>query len=66
VGLLHRTSPKGKEHDVPLEPAIRKTWEEIQKKHNVPVNALGVKIDPRDARTLKVWKEEGIDRFVKK
>jgi len=49
-----------------LHPAVKKNWEEIQKKHNVPVNAIGVKINPKDAATLKVWKEEGIDKFVKK
>ena len=49
-----------------LDPAIRKNWIEIQKRHDVPVNAIGVKIDPKDANTLKVWKREGIDEFVKK
>ena len=39
---------------------------EIQKKYDYPVNAIGVRIDTRDERTLKVWKEEGIDKFVKK
>ena len=45
---------------------IKKSWVEIQKKHDHPVNAIGVKIDNRDARTLKVWREEGIDQFVKR
>ena len=49
-----------------IDNAIKKNWIEIQKRHNVPVNAIGVKIDPKDERTLKVWKEEGIDDFVKK
>ena len=49
-----------------IEPIIRKNWIEIQKRNDVPVNAIGVKIDPKDERTLKVWKEEGIDKFVKK
>ena len=49
-----------------LNDAVKKNWIEVQKKHNVPVNAIGVKIDPRDEKTLKVWKEEGIDQFVKK
>lgn len=44
---------------------IRKNWEEIQKNHDHPVNAIGVKIDANDAKTLKVWREEGIDQFVK-
>jgi hypothetical protein len=51
---------------MPLDDAVRKNWEEIQKKFDVPVNAIGVKINPRDQATLKVWKEEGIDRFLKK
>lgn len=51
---------------MPLDDKIKKNWEEIQKKHDVPVNALGVKINPKDQATLKVWKDEGIDKFVKK
>lgn len=49
-----------------LDPAIKKNWIEIQKQHDVPVNAIGVKIDSKDERTKKVWKEEGIDQFVKR
>ncbi len=49
-----------------IDNAIKKNWIEIQKRHDVPVNAIGVKIDPKDQRTLKVWKEEGIDDFIKK
>lgn len=49
-----------------LEPAVKKNWVEMQKKYNYPVNAIGVKIDPKDEKTLKVWKEEGIDQFLKK
>ncbi|MEM9586750.1 MAG: hypothetical protein AAGA03_05680 [Planctomycetota bacterium] len=45
---------------------IRKNWIEIQKRYEFPVNAIGVKIDTKDAKTLKVWKEEGIDEFQKK
>jgi hypothetical protein len=48
-----------------LDPAVKKTWIEIQKKYNFPVNAIGVKIDPKDQKTLKVWRDEGIDKFVK-
>jgi len=51
---------------MPLESSVKKNWEEIQKKFSHPVNAIGVKISPRDQATLKVWKEEGIDRFMKK
>jgi hypothetical protein len=49
-----------------IDPAVKKNWIEIQKRHAVPVNAIGVKIDPKDERTLKVWQEEGIDQFLKK
>jgi hypothetical protein len=49
-----------------INPSVKNNWIEIQKKHDVPVNAIGVKIDPKDEATLKVWKEEGIDQFVKK
>ncbi|QTA86817.1 hypothetical protein [Desulfonema magnum] len=49
-----------------LDVAVKKNWIEIQKKFNVPVNAIGVKIKPKDQKTLKVWKEEGIDQFMKK
>ncbi len=49
-----------------LKPGIKKNWENIQKKFNVPVNAIGVKIKDKDQKTLKVWKEEGIDKFLKK
>lgn len=49
-----------------LNPTIKKNWMEIQKKFDVPVNAIGVRIDPKDEKTLKIWKEEGIDTFMKK
>jgi hypothetical protein len=49
-----------------LNPAVKKNWIEIQSRHEVPVNAIGVKIDPKDDATLKVWREEGIDEHVKK
>ena len=48
-----------------LDPAVKKNWIEIQKKHNKPVNAIGVPIDPKDEATLKVWRDEGIDQFLK-
>jgi len=51
---------------MPVKPQVKKNWEEIQKKYDYPVNAIGVKINPKDKVTLKVWKEEGIDQFVKK
>lgn len=49
-----------------LNEAVKSNWIEIQKRYDVPVNAIGVKIDANDQETLKVWKEEGIDSFVKK
>ena len=48
-----------------LDPKIKRNWEDIQKKYKFPVNAIGVKIDPRDKETLRVWRENGIDQFVK-
>jgi hypothetical protein len=48
-----------------IDERIRKTWIDVQKKHDVPVNAIGMKIDAKDANALRVWKEEGIDKFVK-
>jgi hypothetical protein len=44
---------------------IKKHWIEIQKKYDEPVNAIGVRIDPNDSVTLKVWRDEGIDQFRK-
>ncbi len=49
-----------------LDPEVKKNWIEIQKKHSVPVNAIGVKVDLKDEATLKVWREEGIDKFMTK
>jgi hypothetical protein len=49
-----------------LNPAVKKNWVEIQKKFDVPVNAIGLKIKPKDEKAMKVWKEEGIDKFMKK
>ncbi len=49
-----------------IDPSIKKNWIEIQKSYNTPVNAIGVKINPKDEKTLRVWKEEGIDKFLRK
>lgn len=49
-----------------LAETIRKNWIEIQKRHNIPVNAFGARIKDNDQKTLKIWKEEGIDKFMKK
>ncbi len=53
-------------NDNAINPVVKKNWEELQKRYDVPVNAIGVKIDPKDQATLKVWKDLGIDKFVKK
>jgi len=49
-----------------IKPEIKKNWIELQKRYSEPVNAIGVKINERDQAALKVWKEEGIDKFIKK
>jgi len=49
-----------------INESVKKNWIDIQKKQDAPVNAIGVKIDPKDEKTMKVWKEEGIDKFWKK
>ncbi len=49
-----------------LDKSIKRNWEQIQKKHNVPVNAIGVKIKEKDTKTMKIWKDEGLDAFLKK
>jgi hypothetical protein len=49
-----------------IDSSVKKNWIDVQKKHDVPVNAIGVKISPKDEKTLKVWKDEGIDQFVKR
>ena len=49
-----------------IDATIKKNWVEIQKKHDIPVNAIGVKIDSGDEKSLKIWKDEGIDSFMKK
>lgn len=49
-----------------IDPTVKKNWIEIQKKMDVPVNAIGVKIDPADEKSLKVWREEGIDAHLKR
>lgn len=48
-----------------LDPAIRKNWIEIQKRYDYPVNAIGVRIPAGDQFTLKVWREEGLEEFMK-
>jgi hypothetical protein len=48
-----------------ISPFAKSVWEDVQKKHDVPVNAIGMRIDPGDAETLKLWKTLGIDRFLR-
>jgi hypothetical protein len=49
-----------------IAPGIKAAWIEAQKKSSEPVNAIGVKIKPTDTATLRVWSEEGIDKYVKR
>ena len=51
---------------MPVDDRIKKTWIELQKRNDVPVNAIGVKINPKDVNTLRVWRDEGIDQFLRK
>ncbi len=48
-----------------ISEAIKKNWIAIQKKNSVPVNAIGIKIRKDDEKTLKIWQDEGIDKFLK-
>lgn len=48
-----------------IDPKIKRNWEEIQKRYGYPVNAIGMKIDSKDKETLRVWRENGIDKFMK-
>ena len=50
---------------MPIDSKVKKQWEKLQQKYNYPVDATGRPIDPKDHRTLTVWREEGIDRFQK-
>jgi hypothetical protein len=45
---------------------VKQMWIKTQEKHDHPVNAIGVKIDARDTATMQVWRDEGIDRFMKR
>ena len=51
---------------MPIETTVKTNWEKLQEKYNYPVDAMGRPIDPKDQETLKVWRDEGIDRFTKK
>jgi hypothetical protein len=54
------------EKNMGINPSVKKNWIAIQKNHNIPVNAIGVRIDPKDKKTLKVWKEEEIYKFMQR
>lgn len=49
-----------------LDKNVKENWEKLQQQYNYPVDALGRPIDQNDQDTLRVWKEEGIDRFQKR
>ena len=48
-----------------ISEAVKKQWIETQQKYPYPVSAIGVKIDVSDQKMLKVWKDEGINKFMK-
>ena len=50
---------------VALDPKVKRTWEDLQSRSDQPVNAIGMPIHDHDKNTLRVWKEEGIDKFLK-
>ena len=60
------TNPLQQDITMAISESIKKNWIAIQKKHSVPVNAIGVKIRKDDEKTLKIWQEEGISNFIKK
>ncbi len=49
-----------------ISESLKKHWKNIQQKSKVPVNAFGVKIDPKDRKLIKIWKDEGINKYLKK
>ncbi len=51
---------------MPVDPNVKTNWEKLQEEYNYPVDALGRPIDQNDQETLKVWREESIDRFMQK
>jgi len=46
-----------------LDESVREAWEKAQALNSEPVNALGVPIRG-EQEALRVWKEEGIDKFL--
>ena len=51
---------------MPIDAQVKRNWEKLQTQYDYPVDAMGRPIDPKDHEMLKVWKEEGVDNFVKK
>ena len=49
---------------MPLDPRVKKQWEKVQAQYTYPVDATGRPIDPKDQKTLSVWQDEGLDRFI--
>ena len=49
-----------------MDRRVKDVWQEIQSRHNEPVNAIGVRIRKDDKTSLAIWRREGIDQFVKK
>ncbi|MEZ4273337.1 MAG: hypothetical protein R3C68_18445 [Myxococcota bacterium] len=49
-----------------LDERVKETWQNVQTRHNVPVNAIGVPIRKNDQTALKIWQEEGIAEFMRK
>jgi hypothetical protein len=49
-----------------IDPKVKKNWIDLQKKFDHPVNAIGVKIDSKDEKSLSVWRGEGIDGHMKR
>jgi hypothetical protein len=51
---------------MPVDPKVKRQWQEVQKEYGYPVDVLGCPIDLKDKETLKTWWEEGLDRFMKR
>jgi len=49
-----------------LKPELKKAWIEFQRRSNVPVNGIGIKIGLNDKETLRLWVEEGINQYMRK
>lgn len=53
------------EVEMALDPTILKNWIEIQKRYDYPVNAIGMRINPADQKTMEVWRSEGLAAHLK-